>query len=108
MQFKILLICSIVGLAMSQRGHYAGNSRPILGSRYQNSDSPAAVIPAAIPSSNNIPPEQSQFTQQQGLSSRFEPEANSVFPQNNGFVGGFPNQGFQGREYPFAPVWFYG
>lgn len=106
MQFKILLICSIVGLAMAQRGHYAGNSRPILGSRYQNSDSPAAVIPPAIPSSNNIPPVQSQPIQQ-GLSSRFEPEANSVFPQNNGF-GGFPNQGFQGREFPFAPVWFYG
>lgn len=32
---KFFIFCTLLGAALAQRGHYAGNSKPILGARYQ-------------------------------------------------------------------------
>lgn len=118
----MLLICAVVGVAIAQRGHYAGNLRPILGSRYQNAETQA--VPAQ---SNNVAPVQTQQAPaqsapirqqaapiQQQAANRFVPEVNSLQYNNDydgfggGFDGGFPNAGFHQQGQGFNPVWFYG
>jgi hypothetical protein len=110
MQCKLILLCVVLGVAAAQRGHYAGQSRPIIGQRYQNE--------------NTAAPAQSNFVSNPSVpaTNRFDANTNTVQPQYlqqqqpfgyqqpNGFGGfgsGFPgNQGYP--QFPFAPFGFNG
>ena len=92
MKLQITIFCVIFGLAAAQRGHYAGNSGPIVGSRYQNEQGQSNLV-APANNFNQAPSGNSQ---------------NSITPENR-FGGvnpyypgpvGFP-QAFQ--PFPFAP-----
>jgi hypothetical protein len=103
--FKLMLICSIVGVALAQRGHYAGNSRPIVGSRYETNGNNNAQAPAQ----SNFGQQQGSAPAQQFSNNRFDDvQSNQGFgyqPQAFGF--GQPFFGFQ-QPIGFAPNGFYG
>lgn len=86
-QLKFLLICAIVGNAVTQRGHYAGSGRPILGSRYQNMDATAAA-----PAQSNL------NTQSQPAASNTPNQTPNIAPATNNFVA--PSQAFSGNRLP--------
>lgn len=100
MQLKHLLICSIIiGSAFAQRGHYAGNRRPILGSRYQ-SEVQGGTYDRFNGDSNalNTPQQQNGVAQspQKGPNTG---GFNSLPQQQGGSVGGFMNQGFPNQGF---------
>ena len=99
MQFRILLICSVIGLSVAQRGHYAGSLKEISGSRYsnQNSDAPAQ--------SNFAAPSQGSSNVRLDETQNFNPEP-TFQQQQPGFGAGLYNPGFQQQGFPFAPFGF--
>lgn len=130
MQLKVLLICTFVGCAVAQRGHYAGASRPILGARYQNLDtdsrssavatnqvsntaqpSPVSNIAQPSQSSNFVAPQNQGFNGNRfnGIESN---RINQQYPRGNfgGFndFGGFHGFGFPPHGPPFGHDGFYG
>ena len=108
---KVLFVCSIVGVVFAQRGHYAGNSRPILGSRYQTDNGNAAQAPAQnnlTPAQNNFAPAQQntgnrvdQGNQYGGNNDYYDEPAFGFGPPHYPFQGfhqqGFGSNGFNGR-----------
>lgn len=106
-QLKLLFISSlIIGTVFAQRGHYAGNRRVILGSRYQTADaaqaSPGSVNDRFDGNSNALNPSQ-QYNGYRPSQHGFDSY------QQSGFGGNFPNQGFQHQAFPFnGPYNFYG
>lgn len=128
MQVKVLIICSVVGLAMSQRGHYAGNSRRIVGMNHQNTDAAATPqqnevdpsqdssnvrfeTPAVAPTqtSSNVPaqPLESEVYPEY-YNPNFQPQGfpQQGFPQQGFPQQGFPQQGFNGQGFQFPPFGF--
>lgn len=97
--FKLLIICIVIGLAVAQRGHYAGNIRPITGSRYssQTNEAPAQSNFAA-PSQG---PSNVRFDENQNI------HTDSTYQQQQpSFGAGFNNPAFQPQGFPFAPLGF--
>jgi hypothetical protein len=114
--FKLLFICSVLGVALAQRGHYAGNSRPIVGSRYEGTNgNNGNNVNTARPVQNSLTPTQSNFPSSQGNPQQY---VDNRYNDNQGFgnqqqpfgFGGpvFPFQGFNQQAFPFAPNGFYG
>lgn len=119
-------MCIVFGIASAQRGHYAGNSRPINGQRYQT-DTPAQQnldaqnqngnqnVNRFDGGSNSIQQQPNNFQQQP---SNFQQQPNGYQQPNvyqqpyqpagfSDFGSGFPiNQGFS--QFPFAPFGFNG
>lgn len=120
---KVLFICSVVGIAMGQRGHYAGNSRRIVGMNHQNTDAAATpqqneVVPsqdssnvrfetpavAPTQTASNVP---SQSLESEVYSDYYNPNFHPQgFPQQGFPQQGFPQQGFNGQGFQFSPFGF--
>ena len=107
MQLKFLFICTVVlGVAVAQRGHYAGNRRPILGSRYQNADTSYSRFDDSSNSLNTpkpTPQPTPQTTPQLQVQTGPNPNRFNSYPQqqSSSFNEGFQNQDFQYHGFPF-------
>lgn len=103
MQYKIIILFAIVGLAVAQRGHYAGVNRPINGARYQDNSLDAQSNNFAVPN-------------QGSLDNRFSGNEYPIYNQQPYGIGsgfGSPYQGFNGNYYQqpqfaFAPFGYNG
>lgn len=109
MQFKVILLCAIVGLAMAQRGHYAGVNRPINGDRYQGGNTGTA-------NNNNLAAPSQGFLDNRFSGSDYPTYNPTNYPTyyysqqpfnlGSGLVS--PYQGYNGNfyqqpQFPFAP-----
>jgi hypothetical protein len=109
MQLKIFVLCVVLGVVSAQRGHYAGQSRPILGQRYQNENTATqsnfVTDPASPPPANRFNENSNSIVQPQYVQPRpIAYQQPNVF---GNFGSGFPgNQGFP--QFPFAPFGFNG
>lgn len=104
MQFKLLIVCSFIGLAIAQRGHYAGNSRPILGERYsgQSAGTPAqSNFAAPSQGSSNVRFDDKKNDNTDQVFHQQQPSLGSGFNKPVEVQQGFPfapfNSGFNGR-----------
>lgn len=112
MQFKLTILCAIVGLAVAQRGHYAGVNRAITGSRYQDTSLDARYQDTSLnAASNNFAAPNQGFLDNRFSESEYPMSQQQPFGFGSGF--GSPYQGFNGNfyqqpQFPFAPFGYNG